>query len=193
MASSSVVYRNASVVTARPIVPGPIAEPAPPDALAAGSQINKAAIGGPYKATELGSGSSLNESQIGSPWPNIINGAIKFFNSWRPNGLREIANHNVSGNYGEVTSKANFGFRSFEFGVDSIGGMPDSDLKGGGHRPEWNNLIPIIWGLRVINPVAAGSANYTVQPQSTVSQMTRSTEFSPTGTASLSMKGEVLQ
>src|SRR6185437_2083352 len=50
---SSVIYRNAAIVTSRPVVPGPIAEPEPPYALAAGSQLNQASIGGPYKTTKL--------------------------------------------------------------------------------------------------------------------------------------------
>src|ERR1017187_3877190 len=112
--STGVVYRDASVVTARPVVPPPIAEPEPPSALAGGSQLNKTAVGGPYRATVLDSGSSLDVAQAGSPWPPIINGAIKFFTAWRLNRLREISNHNVNGNYGAQTSQANFGYRTFE-------------------------------------------------------------------------------
>ncbi len=186
----AVQIRNASVVTARPVVPGPIAEPGPPTALAGGSQLNVAAVGGSYRATELGSGSSLDKAQEGSWWVPILNGAIKFFNSWRPNQLREISNHNVAGNYGSVTSSANYGFRSFEFGTDSLAGLPLCNVRA--FRPEWNNLVPIIYGMRVINPVAGGAANYQSNPQSVVSQFTNPTQFTPAGTASLTMKGEVL-
>lgn len=190
MAGNGVIIRDAAVVTARPVVPGPIAEPQPPYALAAGSQLNRTAVGGPYATTELGSGSSLDKAQEGSWWVKIIDGATKFFMAWRPNTFREIANHNVAGNYGAMTSQANFGFLAREF-PDSMAGLPDCNVRG--NRPEWNNLVPIIYGLRVVNPVGSLSVNQTVSPQSVVSQFTTSTEFTPAGTASLSMKGEVLQ
>lgn len=190
MAGNGVVIRDAAVVTARPVVPGPVAEPQPPYALAGGSQLNRYAIGGPYAATELGSGSSLDKAQSGSWWVPIINGATKFFNSWRPNMFREISTHNVAGNYGAMTSTANFGFLGREFPV-SFAGMPDDVIRG--NRSEWNNLVPIIWGLRVVNPVANLGNSQTVNPQSVVSQFTESAEFTPGGSASLSMKGEVLQ
>ena len=185
-------YRNASVVTARPVVPGPIAEYTPPYALAGGSQINEAAEGGAYNAGPLSSGSSLDKSQIGAPWPGIINGAVKFFNSWRPNGLRQIANHNVAGNYGSETGQVNFGFRSFEFGPNSLAGYPGPTPAA--NRPMWNNLVPIIYGLRVLNPAIAGtSAPYTTLPQTVASQFTTPTSFTPTGTATLAARSVTLQ
>jgi hypothetical protein len=193
-------YRDASIVSARPVVPGPVVEYAPPSALTAGSQINKAAIGGPTITQKLTSGSSLDKAQIGAPWPGIVNGLVKFFNSWRPNAFREVANHNVAGNYGAESSKANFGFLGREF-PDGLAGMA-MDNAGGNHgtpfRPEWNNLVPIIWALRVANQAPAGSVNDGSQqigmaPQSVVSQYVTPAEFTPTGVASLAMKGVVLQ
>ena len=186
--ANTVSYRNPAIVTARPVVPPPIALYNQPDALVAGSQLNQAAVGGPTKATQLGSGSSLNKARAGAPWPGIINGATKFFNSWRKNNLREISNHNVIGNYGSNTGIVNFGWRGREF-PSGIAGMAITDIKGAGHRPEWNTVIPIIYGMRVVNPVAGGSSNFTAVPQSVVSQMTNSAEFVPTGTASLQFKG----
>lgn len=190
-------YRDASIVTARPVVPGPIAEYSPPWALTAGSQINESAEYGPYGAAPLTSGSSLDKAQLGAPWPGIINGAVKFFNSWRPNALREIANHNVAGNYGSETGRANLGWRNFEFngfqGPNGlIAGYPNT-----GHanpwRPEWNNLVPIIYGLRVLNPVASGAQDNVRVPQNVVSQFTSPTQFTPTGTATLASRDVVLQ
>lgn len=192
--SVGVIVRDASVVTARPVVPGPILEPVPPDALTAGSDLNVTTVGGPSHGTEIDSGSSLNKAQGGSPWPGIIDGAIKFFNSWRKNAFRQISNHNVAGNYGEETSQANFGFRAQEFPIStgSVAGMPASNVRG--FRPEWNNLVPIVYGLRVVNPVGSGNASgYQVQPAKVVSQFTEPAQFTPSGTASLAMKGEVLQ
>lgn len=192
------IYRDASVVTARPVVPGPIAEYTQPWALTTGSQINEASEGGPYEASPLAAGSSLNKSQGGAPWAGIINGATKFFNSWRPNALRQIANHNVAGNYGSETGRVNFGARGYEF--DGFTG-PNGKLAGypttGGVNAEvhpWNNLVPIIYGLRVENPAlaATGSLGTTV-PQSQVSQFTTPTQFTPTGTAALAARAVVLQ
>lgn len=192
----NVIYRDASVVTARPIVPGPILEPVPPDAFTSGSQINQAAVGGPYEATEIGSGSSLNKAQAGSWWTSIIDGAIKFFVGWRPNNYREIAHHNVAGNYGSKSSVANYGFlASFAFptsGGTSYAGYPNEAIPTDPSAPTWNNLIPIIYGLRVVNPVAGGSFDSTTQAAKVVSQFTESVEYTPPGVASLSMKGEVL-
>ncbi len=190
-------YRDASVVTARPVVPGPIAEYTQPYALTTGSQLDRPSVGAPYAAAPLSSGSSLSKSQSGAPWPGIINGAVKFFNSWRPNALREIANHNVAGNYGSETGRANLGFRHFEF--DSFAG-PNGKLAGypntGGPNPwinEYNNLVPIIYGLRVLNPVGAGAENNRRVPQTVVSQFTTPTQFTPTGTATLAARGVILQ
>jgi hypothetical protein len=192
------IYRNASVVTARPVVPGPIAEYTQPYSLTTGSQINEAAEYGAYEAAPLTSGSSLDKAQKGAPWPGIINGAVKFFNSWRPNALREIANHNVAGNYGSETGRANFGWRHFEFEAfygpnGKLAGYPNT----GGpnpHVPEWNNLVPIIYGLRVLNPASAGQTGlFTSVPQTVASQFTTPTQFTPTGTAALAARGVTLQ
>lgn len=187
---SGVVYRDAGVVTARPVVPPPIAEPSAPEALVTGSQLNKTSVGGPYGATELDSGSSLDKAQKGSPWPPIINGAIKFFVNWRANHFREISNHNVLGNYGSETGKVNFGWRGFEFGKESMAGLPTSNVRA--FRPEYNNLIPIIFGLKVVNPVAGLSDSYGTVPQTKASQFTNPATFTPAATASLTYKAEVL-
>lgn len=189
-----VVYRDASVVTARPVVPPPIAEPTPPNALAAGSQLNRVAYGGTARAltTALDSGSSLNRAQLGAPWPTpIIDPGIQLDHGFKDNDFKNPAHHNTPGNYGAETSQANYGFRKMEFN-GQMAGLPDSSIRGNGHRPEWNNLIPVVYALRVINPVGALADNYKRNPQSVVSQFTDSVEFTPTGVASLSMKGEVL-
>ena len=186
-------YRDGSVVTARPIGPAPIAEYTPPYALTAGSQTDKYAIGGPSQASPLAAGSSLDKAQVGAPWPGIINGAVKFFNSWRPNALREIANHNVAGNYGSVTGLANLGWRGSEFGSRADAQALYPGPVANPFRPMWNNLVPIIYGIRVLNPVMNGAENFTSVPQTVVSQFTTPVEFTPTGTASLTLKGEVLK
>jgi hypothetical protein len=192
------MYRDASVVTARPVVPGPIAEYTQPYSLTTGSQINEATEGGPYEAAPLTSGSSLDKSQGGAPWPGIINGAVKFFNSWRPNALREIANHNVAGNYGSETGRANFGWRSWEFAnFSGPNGGPVALYPGTVKNPwiqPWNNLVPIIYGLRVLNPANAGQTGlFQTVPQTVASQFTTPTQFTPTGTAALAARGVTLK
>lgn len=187
-------YRDASVVTARPVVPPPIAEPTPPNALAAGSQLNRAAYGGsvPAKTAAIDSGSSINRAQLFAPWPTpIIDPGIQLDHGWHVNDFKNPAHEMRSGNYGAITSLANYAFRKMEFNNQQAG-MPDSSVRGNGHRPEWNNLIPVVYALRVTNPVGALSENYTRRPQSVVSQFDTPMEFTPTGVASLSMKGEVL-
>ena len=194
------IYRDPTVVTARPVVPGPIAEYSQPWALTAGSQLNQAV--GDSKlppSSPLAAGSSLDKPIDGMPWPNIINGAVKFFNSWRPNMLREVSNHNVAGNYGSMTGLANFGARGYEFdGYDpkgangKVAGYPNTGGTGPYVEP-YNTLIPLVYGLRVLNPVAAGAQDNQRVPQSVVSQFTMPTNFTPTGTAVLANRGAVLQ
>lgn len=201
MAGQSVPYRNPYVVTNRVVVPGPIAEYTQPWALTTGSQINEASIGGRYFASPLAAGSSLDKAQGGAPWPGIINGAVKFFNSWRAKKsmqFREIANHNVIGNYGSMTGYANLGFRRGEFdAVLTTNGGPVALYPGtvpNAKRAMANALVPIVYGLRVLNPVGSGlGTDFTVQPQSVSSQFTEPTQFTPAGTAQLSYKGVALQ
>ena len=194
------IYRDPTVVTARPVVPGPIAEYSQPWALTAGSQLNQAV--GDSKlppSSPLAAGSSLDKPIDGMPWPNIINGAVKFFNSWRPNMLREVSNHNVAGNYGSMTGLANFGARGYEFDGYSAGKLMGGSLagypgaEGSPWTPTYNTLIPLVYGLRVLNPVAAGAQDNQRVPQSVVSQFTMPTNFTPTGTAVLANRGAVLQ
>lgn len=192
------MYRDASIVTARPVVPGPIAEYTQPWALTTGSQINEATKGGPYDASPLAAGSSLDKAQEGAPWPGIINGAIKFFNSWHANQYREVSNHNVAGNYGSETGRANMGWRGFEFDNfvgpnGKVAGYPTTG-RPNSSRKEWNNLVPIIYGLRVVNPANAGLANSGGRlPQTVASQFTNPAEFTPTGTASIQARNVQLQ
>lgn len=107
----------------------------------------------PGQEVILTSGSDFDNTAQSSgprylPWPRIINGMVKFFNSWRPNRLRQVYNQNLPGNYGAVTSVANFGFRGREF--YGIGSYPQPTPFP--WRPMYNNLVPIVWGLRDIDP-----------------------------------------
>lgn len=201
VARAPMPYRDASVVTARPITPGPIFTPGPPYALTAGSDINDAAIYGP-SVTPPGaftSGSQWNKARIGAPWPKIIDAGTRIQTDFHPNAFREVAHHNIAGNYGSVSSIANFGYRAQEYPVtDDINGANGPGI--GGYpgsvpypkRPMWNNLLAIIYALRVVNPVAGGSYDSQVQPSFVVGNQNNPVEFVPSGTASLSIKGESL-
>jgi hypothetical protein len=125
----------------------------------------------------LTSGSDLDRTARG-PWPGIIDGAVKFFNSFRPNALREVQTHNIVGNYGAVTSTAMYGFMGREF-PGGLAGMPGPIPAG--NRPMWNNAPPQLWGLRVIdlNSQAQSTPGYE-------SIQVGSTTFTPGGSASLS-------
>jgi hypothetical protein len=113
----------------------------------------------PGQEVILTSGSDLDNTAVSSgprglPWPSIINGMIKFFNAWRPNSLRQVHHQNIPGNYGAVTSVANFGFRGREF--FGVGSYPQPTPFP--WRPTYNNLVPIVWGLRDIDPMQLAQA-----------------------------------
>lgn len=195
-------FRDASIVTTRPVVPGPIFKPNPPAALTSGYQLDRTAVGGvannvvpkgKYGRPVFSAGSQINLASSGDPWPNGIDSGIKGWTGYTPNTLREIVAIKVRGNYGGNTSRTNFGYRHQRF--------PSTDTYHGGQagypgpvpsalRPMWNNLLAIVWSLRVLNPVAGGSLNSTVQPANVTSINANPAQFTPTGTASLVFKGE---
>jgi hypothetical protein len=208
---TSPTFRDGSIVTTRPVTVGPMLEPFPPEALTSGYQIDPTAIGGhannlapigKYGKPVLASGSNLALSRIGAPWPNQINSSVKRFTSYIPNMLREVAHVNVRGNYGMVSSEANFLYRHQEYPAASVEPGSGGDYWGGNiagypgvvpswQPPMWNNLVAIIWQLRVLNPTAGGSLNNTVQQayvQDNASQ--NPAQFIPAGNASLIFKGE---
>lgn len=91
---------------------------------------------------------AINNAAVGA-WPDMIDAGYRFENNgWRPSVLVEINNQNIPGNYGAVSSKALFGFRSRAFG--GIGNSPEPIPTP--YRPTYNDLISIVWGLRVGNP-----------------------------------------
>ena len=109
----------------------------------------------------LTSGSDLNVTAIssgnlGNPWPKIIGSFMTrlFKGSWRPNNLREIAHHNVNGNYGSIGGSVPYYRRGREFA--GVGNMPGGNQQPGMWRtpkhPTYNNLVPIVYGLRILDP-----------------------------------------
>lgn len=140
----------------------------------------------------LTSGSDLNVTAIssgglGNPWPKIVGTfmARLFKGSWRPNKLQEIAHHNSPGNYGSHGGSVGYSFRGREFG--GVGNMPGANLSlSGNHsnpkRPTYNNLVPIVYGLRDIDPQALAQPGELVQvPVLPVTPM----DYQPAGSASL--------
>jgi hypothetical protein len=206
MAKAPISYRNASLVTQRPVVPGPIINPVYPQALTSGSQLNRAAVGGPsikppLNRHGLSSGSQIDVAMDGAPWPLTTRSEMEQLANYESGGplpprLIEGAAHNTPASYGLVGSLPFWGKKANVYGV----GAPDTNGQGSiglypgpvpsGLRPMWNNLVAITWGLRVVNPVANGSQDSTIQ--GTVSQgiLTNPVQFVPAGTASLSIKGE---
>ena len=105
---------------------------------------------------QLTSGSTLNRAAEG-PWRPLIDaGAIDFHDNagWTPNALANPRVIKIGGNYGEVTSIANFNGRRWAFPATEE--TPEIAFLPGPipnpHRPMWNNLVPIVWGMRVVNP-----------------------------------------
>lgn len=132
--------------------------------LTSGSDLDRAAVPGPPPTptphlTSLAgepvtsAGSDFDKASTGQPWPMIIDGAVKFFNRARPSNLTQVHHQNVPGNYGMVSSLANFLFRGSW--VQSDEGNMGVGLYPGpvpyAKRPMYDVLTPIVWGLTVID------------------------------------------
>lgn len=105
---------------------------------------------------QLTSGSTLNRPAEG-PWRPLIDASSIDFHdnsAWVPSVLRNPRVVKIEGNYGEVTSTANFNSRFWAFPVTNetpeIGFLPGPIPNA--RRPMWNNLLPVVYGLRVTNP-----------------------------------------
>lgn len=202
-----VSYRNASFVTQRPEV-ADIQVPDNNRVLTSGSQLNRAAVGGPsikppLNRHGLSSGSQIDVAIEGAPWPFTTRSEIEYPQNYRGAGpgrprLRDVATVNTPANFGLLGSLPFWGKKANVYGVDAPGtnGQGSIGLYPGpvpsGLRPMWNNLVAITWGLRVANPVAGGSADSTLQGTEITNTLTNPVEFVPAGTASLSIKGENL-
>jgi hypothetical protein len=155
------------------------------------AQITPAQVGQPVPVayiteapSPLSSDAALNNAAVGA-WPEILDNGIKFKGGWVPNKLREVAARNIPGNYGLITSIANFQFRYRAF--EGIGSMPGPVPNP--YRPMYNNLISIVWHLRVANPNT--KSNTTAQKGPITIQYKPATWLGA-NTASLNKTGEVL-
>lgn len=154
--------------------------------LTAGSDLDQAAYGGQQgRAPDVDSGSSTDIAISGAPWPKIIDGGYKFKIAWRPNSFREVFAKVLPGNYGAISSQAGYQFKASEYvGVGlTPGPMPV------GTRPTYNNLVPILWGLRVVDPKSQAQLAELTKVQ--VVQVAPS-EFVPAGVASLAGNSEAV-
>ena len=135
--------------------------------------------------SNLTSDAALNQAAVGA-WPTLIDAGAKFWNGgWRNSVLREVTHQNIIGNYGSISSDANYGFKWRAFA--GIGNMPGPIPTP--YRPTYNDLVPITWNLRITNP--------NIVPMSTAQTGPISVQKNPstwlgTGTASLSKTGVTL-
>lgn len=136
--------------------------------------------------SDLTSGSDINEAAVGA-WPTIVDALfLKLRNGgWAKSVLHDVSTHKVGSNFGGETSHANYGFRYRAFtGIgDHSSPMPNP------HRPTFNDLTAISWGLRVSNPNT--KTNTTAQKGPITVQTTPST-WQSSSTASLTKTGETL-
>ena len=143
----------------------------------------------------LTSGSDLNVTAIssgglGNPWPRIVGTfmARLFKGSWRPNQLREVATRNIGGNYGSHGGEVSYYYKGREF--SGVGNMPGVANGAGGQmgvwrtskRPTYNNLVPIVYGLRILDPKQQTHAGELIQIQVLP---VAPAEFQPASNASL--------
>jgi hypothetical protein len=135
--------------------------------------------------SELSSGSDLNRASSG--WPALLDSLnAKLVNGgWVPSKLREVEAHNEIGNYGMVSSKANWLFRYRAFG--GIGNMPGPVPNP--YRPMWQELTPITWRTLVPNANIAGT---TTEQHGPIVIQTQPSTWQGANTASLMKTGEVL-
>lgn len=141
--------------------------------------------------SELTSGSSLNETAVGA-WPPIIDAGFKFYNGgWRLNTLRAPWNQTLRGNYAGANSQPDWLFRFRAF--TGIGNYPFAGVRLP-HRPEYNDLIPITWNVKVPNENTDTSTGYYNRPVGgkNNTQTPNTATFVPTGTASLKGTGITL-
>lgn len=124
----------------------------------------------------LTAGSDLDKPSY--PQPQFLAAGHKAFTSFRPNGFMPFTARRAPANFGSVSSTANYGFRYSEYGP-GIGLYPGTVPSAS--RPMWNNLVPIQWHLRDLDPQAMAQTRVQVP----VVQIGPS-DFTPTGTASLS-------
>jgi hypothetical protein len=133
----------------------------------------------------LSSAGAAGMTRASSAWPTLVDNSGKLFNSWKANVLQEVQARNIIGNYGSVTSQANFGFEFHAFNSIGLHSGPIPNP----YVPEYNNLVPISWGQRVGNPNVP--ANLVAQ-KGPITVQTKSSQWLGSSTASLARTGVTL-
>jgi len=125
-----------------------------------------------------------NKAAVGA-WPDILDAAVTKYD-WVPSRLVEVRAENIPGNYGNETSKALFGFRWRDF--VGVGDYPVEGFSNP-YIPEYNELVPISWGLRVPN---SNTPSNTTQQKGSITIQTKPSTWEGQNTASLLRNGVVL-
>lgn len=138
--------------------------------------------------SDLSSYSDIGHAAIGA-WPEPLDSLslrLVTIGGWLPNKLREVRAQNISGNYGTVTGGALFGFKWRAF--VGIGNYANEGFSNP-YVPEYNELVPITWGLRVPNP---NTPSNTTQQKGSQTIQTKPSTWEGSNTASLSKSGVTL-
>lgn len=147
----------------------------------------------PRSGYVLTSGSDLNQfvaptGDMQNPWPWTFSAAVRrMFGNWRANNKVEVYHRNTPANFGGHGSIPHYSFRHGEYNEDSpyggFGGYPtDGSLRPNPGRPTYNNLVPVVYGIRDIELTAqAASAELVQIPTIPLGPV----DYTPGGTASL--------
>lgn len=125
----------------------------------------------------LTSGSDLNPTAVG-PWPGLRNASTRLWNSWHANSYRPQEAIRESANYGEQGSRVGYHYKWNEYPQGPglyPGPVPNAQ------RPTYDNVLPIVWHLRVGNPNMLSNQN--LRPAQVI--QVGPSEYVPAGVASL--------
>jgi hypothetical protein len=113
----------------------------------------------------LTAGSDLTVvAQSGGPMPSpgsIIGTFMRrlFKGSWRMNKLQEVQHRNLPGNYGAISSRANFSYLGRQYDQAANSPMWIRTPK----RPTYNVATPILYRLRVEDPLVKAQSGDLIQ------------------------------
>lgn len=128
----------------------------------------------PREGYVLTSGSDLNQyvapvGDMQNPWPWTFSAMVKgLFARWRKNNLRDVYHVNLPANYGGKGSVPFYRSRHREYNAENpygeFAGAPgDGSMIPNPKRPMYNNLAPIVYGIRDIDLSAQAAAAELVQ------------------------------
>jgi hypothetical protein len=138
-------------------------------------------------AAAITSGAQLDGTAKG-PWAKLLDAGAKMWTAWRPNSFHEVMQIKLKANYGEMGGAVGYHWRGYEFPVGNpegaIANYPGSVPTP--HRPMWNVLTPVVWGLQVLSPDNLNAQSYQAIQQDP-------SQFVPGGTATLGIGSPILQ